>query len=37
MVPDVSLLKTQHYKASIMGKLEQSREKNSALPYTLLL
>ena len=35
MVLDASLLNTQHYKARIKGKVEQSREKSSALPYTL--
>ena len=34
MVLDASLLNTQHYKVRIMGKVEQSREKSSALPYT---
>ena len=37
MVVDASLLTTQHYKVRIKGKLEQSREKNSAFPYTLVL
>ena len=32
MVLDTSLLNTQHYK----GKVEQSREKSNALPYTLV-
>ena len=36
MVLDASLLKTQHYKVGIKGKVEQSREKSSALPYTLV-
>ena len=27
---------TQHYKVRIKGKVEQSREKSSALPYTLV-
>ena len=30
-----SLPYTQHYKVWIMGKVEQSREKSSALSYTL--
>ena len=30
---DNSLLNTQHYKVRIKGKVEQSREKSSALPY----
>ena len=36
MVLDTSLLNTQHYKVGIKGKVEQSREKSSALPYTLM-
>ena len=36
MVLDTSLLSTQQYKVRIKGKVEQSREKNSALPYTSL-
>ena len=36
MVLDASLLNTQHYKARIKGKVEQSRERSSALPYTLV-
>ena len=31
---DTSLLNTQHYKVRIKGKVEQSRESSSALPYT---
>ena len=34
MVLDASLLNTQQYKVRIKGKVEQSREKSSALPYT---
>ncbi len=34
MVLDTSLLNTQHYKVCIEGKVEQSRERSSALPYT---
>ena len=34
MVLDAALLNTQHYKVSIKGELEQSREWSSALPYT---
>ena len=34
MVLDTSLLNTQQYKVRIEGKVEQSREKISALPYT---
>ena len=36
MVPDASLLNIQHYKIQIKGKVEQARERSSALPYTLL-
>ena len=36
MVLDATLLNTQHYKVRIKGKVEQSREWSSALPYTLL-
>ena len=36
MVLDASLLNTQHYKVRIQGKVEQSRERNSALPYILV-
>ena len=34
MVLDAVLLNTQHYKVRIKGKVEQSREWSSALPYT---
>ena len=34
MVLDTSLLNTQQYNACIKGKVEQSWEKSSALPYT---
>ena len=34
MVLDATLLNTQHYKVQIKGKMEQSREWSSALPYT---
>ncbi len=34
MVPDTALFNTQHYKVRIKGKVEQSREWSSALPYT---
>ena len=37
MVLDASLLNTQDYKVRPNGKVEQSREKSSALPYTLVL
>ena len=36
MVLDVSLLNTQQYKAGIKGKVEQSKERSSAFPYTLV-
>ena len=35
MVLDTSLLDTQQYKVRIKGKVKQSREKSSTLPYTL--
>ena len=34
MVLDTSLFNTQQYKVRIKGKVEQSRERSSALPYT---
>ena len=36
LVLDATLLNTQHYKVRIKGKGEQSRERNSALPYALM-
>ena len=36
MVLDTSFLNTQQYKVSIKSKVEQSREKSSTLPYTLV-
>ena len=36
MVLDASLLNTQHYKVRIKSEVEQSRERTSALPYTLV-
>ena len=36
IVLDASLLNTQHYKVRIKRKVEQSRERSSALPYTLV-
>ena len=36
MVHDTALLNTQQYKVRIKGKVEQSRERSSALPYTLM-
>ena len=37
MVIDTSSLNTQQYKVRIEGKVEQSRERSSALPYTSVL
>ena len=34
MVLDTTLLNTQQYKVRIMGKVEQSKERSSALPNT---
>ena len=34
MVLGASFLNTQHYKVRIKGKVEQSRERSNALPYT---
>ena len=36
MVLDAALLNTQHYKVRIRGKVEQSKERSSDLPYTLV-
>ena len=36
MVLHAALLNTQHYKVYIKGKVEQSKERSSALPYTLV-
>ena len=36
MVLDSALPNTQHYKVRIKGKVEQSRESSSTLPYTLV-
>ena len=36
IVLDAFLLNTQHYKVRIKGNVEQSRERSSALPYTLM-
>ena len=36
MVLDAALLNIQHYKVCIQGKVEQSRELSSALPYMLV-
>ena len=37
MVLDTSLLNTQQYKVRIKSKVEQSRERSGALPYTSVL
>ena len=37
MILGAALLSTQHYKVRIKGKVEQSKEWSSALPYTLVL
>ena len=34
MVLDASFLNTQQYKVRIKGKVEQSKERSSTLPYT---
>ena len=34
MVLDISLLNTQQQKVRIKGKVEQSRQRSSAFPYT---
>ena len=36
MVLDAALPNTQHHKVVIKGKVEQSRERSRALPYTSL-
>ena len=36
MVLDAALLNTQHYKVRVKGKVEQSRERSSDLPYILM-
>ena len=36
MVLGAPLFNTEHYKVRIKGKVEQSREWSSALPYTLV-
>ena len=36
MVLDAPLLNTQHYEVMIKGKVEQSKDWSSALPYTLV-
>ena len=37
MVLDTALLNTQQYKVRIKDKVEQSRERSSALPHTSVL
>ena len=37
MIFDAFLLNTKQYKVQLKGKVEQSRERGSALPYTSLL
>ena len=37
MVIDTSLRNTQQYKVRFKGKVEQFRERSSALPYTSVL
>ena len=37
MILETSLLNTLQYKVRINGKVEQSRERRSALPYTSVL
>ena len=34
MVLEATLFNTQNYKVQIKGKVEQSKERSSALPYT---
>ena len=34
MVLDIFFQNTQHYKARMNGKVQQSKERSSALPYT---
>ena len=36
MVLDITFLNTQRYKVRIMDKVEKSRERSSALPYTTM-
>ena len=37
MILDASLLNTRQYKVRIMGKVVQSKERSSALPYSSVL
>ena len=36
MVLGATLFNTQHYKVRIKGKVEQSKERSSTIPYTLV-
>ena len=36
MILEASLLNTQHYELGVKGKVEQSMERSSALPFTLV-
>ena len=36
MVLDATWLNSQHYKVKIKGKMDQSRERSSILPYTFV-
>ena len=36
MLLDALLINTQYYKVRIKSKVEQTRERSSALPYTLV-
>ena len=36
MVLDAALLNIQHYKVRIKGKVDESRERSSPLPYSLI-
>ena len=36
MAHDTAFLNTQHYKVRIKDKVEPSREKSNAFPYTLV-
>ena len=36
MLLDATLLNTQHYKERVKGKVDLSRKRSSALPYTLM-
>ena len=36
MILDAALLNPQQYKVRIKGKVEQFKERSSALPYTMV-